>query len=68
MEKLWLYWDQPLFSIPDPNDQLCENPPCLHANFDPFLQFHNLYIIWGSIVEILVSVQKFPSFLSVQRK
>ena len=22
-------------------DRLCENPPCLHANFDLFLQFQN---------------------------
>ena len=31
-------------------------------------KFHNFHIIWGSIVEILisVSVQKFPSFLLVQ--
>ena len=51
-------------------DQLCKNPPCSCANFDLFLQFQNAitftYVIWGSIVEISLSVQKFPSFILVQ--
>ena len=44
----------------------------LHARMQILAQFtiskcHNFYIIGGSIVKSSVSVQKFPSFILVQR-
>ena len=52
-------------------DRLCENPSCSCANFDlrifTISKCYNSNIIWGSIVKISVSVQKFPCFILVQR-